>query len=298
MSSRTPPGELIYLSERKLLHLARLRGVSSAWTAREERLQAQGGSVLRAAERPPAGNWLTRRRLDPERRRREIDSLLPRLVWAMAERHGLAALDEGALGIGDGSWFHFRRSLRIGVGAADETRPRRALVLVDREPVETDGLLPSLLMHGSVRNLRTSCRDQDLVMQAGSHGPGTGTLFRRAAEVEMARETEIEAHLPTLVDRLYEGRHERGSSEELASMYETCASEDWAGALPLPQLAGGQPCEGIAHTSLLAAGHGRTVVMATPLYVRIAPAGGEPSEIERMLRRGRGVRGLLRRLRG
>jgi hypothetical protein len=307
VGSRTPPGELIYLSERKLFHLARLRGVSSAWAEREARRQTQGGPAGGGGSDHGAGGgggerssrtWFARRRLDPQRRARNIDEMLTRVVWGVAERDGLAALDDGALGIAKGGWFHFRRPLRVGVGAADDTRPSRALVLVDREPVELDGVLPSLLMHGSPRHLRALWPGEDLVEQAGRRGgPGTGTLFRRAAAVEMARETEIEGHLPTLVDRLHEGRHERGSSEELASMYETFASDDWVGALPLPQLADAAFCEGIALTSLITAGSGRTIVMASPLYVRIGPAGAELGEIESMLRHGRGIRGLLRRLR-
>ncbi len=52
-------------------------------------------------------------------------------------------------------------------------------------------------------------------------------------------------------------------------MYRFLVRHDWMSSPGLPRLLDRRPCEGLAEASLIATNDYRTVVMATPLYVRV-----------------------------
>lgn len=140
------PSEFVYISERKLLALARARGISTAWFERHLTLEGSGRLSLPL----PAGTGLSAQatagveRVQPDQHEQAIERLLDRVVRELG-REGVADLDAGTGVFTESSRFRFHRRLRFGVASGEYDPDPRALVLVDREAVEDYSLVPGLL---------------------------------------------------------------------------------------------------------------------------------------------------------
>jgi hypothetical protein len=267
VSDDTPrPSEFVYISERKLLALARGRGISTAWLERHVTLEGSGRLSLPL----PAGAGLSAQatagveRVQPDQREQAIERLLAKIVRQL-HREGVADLDARTGVFTEGGWFYFHRRLRFGVASGEYDPDLRALVLVDRVPVEDYSPVPGLLMFGSPEHLVAPYRSAQLERSPGARtGSSTGTLFRWLQTTRKSREADPEADLNELRDGL-----SLESPEAPHTMYDVLAREDWMGNPGLPRLLDRRPCEGLAEVSLIAANDHRTTVMATPLYVRV-----------------------------
>lgn len=266
-----PPGELIYLSERKLLNMARSQGLDTAWfdTDVTAQVEGQGALPLLPGTGACAGGKVIAQRVDPQpRRERAMEQALEKLLRRLS-KYELADLDAGEQGVHEGDWFRFHRRLRFGVGTDDSTGSVRALILVDQEPVDDSGIGAGLLMNGDPKHLRPPYRPDDVDDHPGHRsGSGTGRLFRWLNEAR-------EAHEKTgVADR---AAHEMGvfatdppteGGKVPVSMYNLFARDDWMTDPRFPQLVNPAACEGIAKAYLVRTWEQTTVVMGSPLYAR------------------------------
>lgn len=120
--SRQAPGEFVYLSERKLLNLARLYDEDPGWVETERTKERGANANVRFAQ---AGRRTATRSepLDPRPRDRALEALLGQML--NGPMSGLPDLDISENGVREGEWFHFRRALRFGIGMSDSlTDPR------------------------------------------------------------------------------------------------------------------------------------------------------------------------------
>jgi hypothetical protein len=268
MSSRdaSRPAEFVYISERKLFGLARAREIPVSWFEQEATFEVNGRLAVPIA--PGTGMSVRAdakaERVQPEQRERAIEQLLARVVRSL-EREGIADLDKGRGDIIDGGWFRFHRGLRFGVSSGEYDPSVCALVMVDREAVGEDGTVPGLLMFGSPQHLRPPYYSEELNNRPGARsGSATGTLFRWLQGARQALEDDPQLNL----DPLREGL----SLERLyapSTMYGLFARDDWMGKPRFPQLVDHAPCEGVARATFVAAEDALTIVMASPLYVRV-----------------------------
>jgi hypothetical protein len=173
------PSEFVYISERKLLALARARGISTAWFERHLTLEGSGRLSLPL----PPGSGLSAQatagveRVQPDQHEQAIERLLDRVVREL-DREGVTDLDAGTGVFTESSWFRFHRRLRFGVASGEYDPDLRALVLVDREAVEDYSLVPGLLMFGSPEHLLAPYRTGQLDRSPGARtSSSTGTLF-------------------------------------------------------------------------------------------------------------------------
>jgi hypothetical protein len=285
------PSEFVYISERKLLALARTRGISTAWFERHLTLEGSGRLSLPL----PAGTGLSAQatagveRVQPDQHDQAIERLLDRVVRELG-REGVADLDAGTGVFTESSWFRFHRRLRFGVASGEYDPDLRALVLVDREAVEDYSLVPGLLMFGSPEHLLAPYRTGQLNRSPGARtGSSTGTLFSWLQTTRKSLEVDPEANHNELRDGL-----SLESPDAAHTMYDVLPRDDWMGNTGLPRLLDRRPCEGLAEVSLIAADDHRTTVMATPLYVRVRQLPTTNSAIEG---RRRSLRNLLPRIR-
>jgi hypothetical protein len=278
-------GGLIYLSETKLFGVARSLGISTASTQLEMSAEATGrlslpvtpGTGLSAQARVHA------ERADPQAREQALEKLLAKVVRAI-EREGVADLDNGSGRITEAGWFRFHRALRFGIGADDNRHSVRALVLVDREPVGEDGLVPGLLMTGSPTHLRPPYYSDQLCRAPGARsGSGSGVLFIWLHDVNRIRESAPTASIDELRERLEPRPRERMNAAR--TLYGLFSQEDWMSDPHFPDIVNHSPCEGLAQASLIATDDTLTVVMASPLFVRVRalpePPGEEPQNAAR-----------------
>jgi hypothetical protein len=281
------PSEFVYISERKLLALARARGVSTAWFERHLALEGSGRLSLPLAPGTGVSARATAgvERVQPDQQEHAVERLLDKVVREL-RRDGVADLDAETGTFTEGSWFRFHRRLRFGVASGEYDPDLRALVLVDREAVEEYSLVPGLLMFGSPEHLNPPYRSGRLERSPGARtGSSTGTLFRWLQTTRKSLEADPQADLNELQDGL-----SLESQDAPHIMYSVLARHDWMGNPGLPQLLDRRPCEGLAEVSLIAADDHRTTVMATPLYVRVRQL-PEPSGA--IKGRGRSLRSLL-----
>jgi hypothetical protein len=285
------PSEFVYISERKLLALARARGISTAWFERHLTLEGSGRLSLPL----PAGTGLSAQatagveRVQPDQHEQAIERLLDRVVRELG-REGIADLDAGTGVFTESSWFRFHRRLRFGVASGEYDPDLRALVLVDREAVEDYSLVPGLLMFGSPEHLLAPYRTAQLNRSPGARtGSSTGTLFSWLQTTRKSLEVDPEANHNELRDGL-----SLESPDAAHTMYDVLARDDWMGKTGLPRLLDRRPCEGLAEVSLIAADDHRTTVMATPLYVCVRQLPTTNSAIEGSRR---SLRNLLPRIR-
>jgi hypothetical protein len=263
-------GELICLSERMLLNTAADMGIDAGWVETEQTVETGGGlslPVLRGSRKRSVRS----EPLDPRRRDRALETLLDDLL----ARLGPPDLDTSEQGVDAGGLFGFRRDLRFGLGSSDSDNSVNAFVLVDRAPVDASVFRPGLLMTGSAVHVRDPYRSDHLGDGPGRRsGSGTGRLFEWLCAVDAAR-----AEGSVLPDRpdgsIFD---ERDSSWAAVSMYNLFSRPDWMSNPRFPEIVNHAPCEGVAQASLVATHEGATVVLASPLYVRVGrgPVGSPP----------------------
>lgn len=276
-NSAPKPSGFVYISERKLLALARLRGISTAWYERHISLEGKGRLSLPL---PPgigvsAQAAANVQRVQPDQYEQAIERLLDRVVHKL-EREGLTDLDAETGMIIDGSWFYFQRRLRFGIASAEGDPDIRALVLIDRPAVDDYSARPGLLMFGSPEHLCPPYRSEKLNKSPGNRsGSRTGTLFCWLQSARELLETNPQADLNVLRDGL-----SLEDDDAPHTMYGLLVQNDWMGNPGLPEFLDHRPCEGLAEVSFIAAGDHRTTVMATPLYVRVRQLPKPHQEVE------------------
>jgi hypothetical protein len=290
MTSRGGPGpaELLYISERKLFGLARARGIAVSWFEREATFE--GAGRLAVPVMPGTGLSIKAsakaERIQPEQRERAIEQLLARVVRSL-EREGIVDLDEGRGHLTDGGWFRFHRRLRFGVSSGEYDPSLRALVMVDREAVDEGSDIPGLLMFGSPQHLRPPYYSEELNDRPGARsGSATGTLFRWLQDARHALEDDPQLNLDPLRGDLSLERPYAPSS-----MYQLFARDDWMGQPRFPELVDHASCEGVVRATFIASEDMQTIVMGSPLYVRMRAIPQVVKLIE-----GTPRRGLLTRL--
>ncbi len=259
------PAELVYVSESKLFGLARAHNLAVSWLERGTAFEGTG----RLAVPLLPGTGLSveasakAQRVHPERREEAIENLLDRVVGSL-EKDGIADLEALSGDLDDARWFRFHRRLRFGVGASEYDSSLRSLIIVDREAVAANDVIPGLLMFGSPRHLRPPYFSENLANSPGGRsGSETGTLFAWLRTADQAFD-DPEMNLDSIrADRRLE------ASNAPESMYRLFAEDDWMGNPRFPEIVNYLPCEGIARATFVAPGDTRTVVMASPLYVRV-----------------------------
>jgi hypothetical protein len=171
-----------------------------------------------------------------------------------------------------GEWFRFRRHLRFGVGAADDDHAVRALVLVDETPVDEDGAVPGLLLTGAPHHLQEPyAYDAPDGVAGARSGSGTGQLFKWLRAARDTLDEDARAGLDGPAADLFGSNPVRSSAATATSMYRLFARDDWLEP-PFPDISRPAFCEGVAIASLIMADSDLTVIMGSPLYVRVASA--------------------------
>jgi hypothetical protein len=131
-------------------------------------------------------------------------------------------------------------------------------------------------MFGDAEHLRAPYYSEELCNSPGSRsGSGTGVLFVWLQEVRRALEEDPSADLVSLRKMLAD--RPRVGGRAASTMYQLFARDDWMDNPRFPQLLHHAPCEGIAQASLVAAEETLTVVMGSPLYVRVRGIPAAPS---------------------
>jgi hypothetical protein len=262
---RQAPGELIYLSDTKLYAWAAALGIKSDHTASIE-LEGTAGARIKA---PPLDVSAQRRvqktQVDPGAEVRAKVELLERVLARLDKPANLEKNED----ILEGDLFCFHRFLRFGVGYSDAGPPIKALVVVDGEPVPRNFSRLGLLMNGSIGHVWDPYATDELRMAEGSRsGSGTERLFNWLDESRRAWEDDPVANLRTILSRTERPPH---GADNAIEMYELFARRDWLGKYLAEPVMHGAPCEGVARASFIAPGEGMTVVMGSPLYIRISP---------------------------
>lgn len=202
-------------------------------------------------------------RVHPEQREEAIENLLDRVVRYL-KKDGIADLETLSGDLDDARWFRFHRRLRFGVGASEYDSSLRSLIMVDREAVAASDVIPGLLMFGSPGHLRPPYFSEKLANSPGGRsGSETGTLFAWLRSADQAFDD------PQLNLDLIRADRRLEASDAPESMYRLFAQDDWMGNPRFPEIINHAPCEGIARATFVAPGATRTVVMASPLYVRV-----------------------------
>jgi hypothetical protein len=266
-------GELVYLSEAKLLSLASQLGVKARWFETDVAVEATGRAAapLAPGTGVSAQASVHAKRVDPRQRERSVERLLDDVVQRL-DRLVLPDLDRGGGALSERGWFRFHRRLRFGVGTDNSTRSVRELVMVDREPVVDDGYVPGLLMNGSARHLQPPFRPADPDGLTGNRsGSNTGHLFRWLHDARRALDEDPAADLDALDVPLLGGDFPRECRDLPVQMYRLFANPDWMYDRRFPQLLDHAPCEGVAQASLITRHNDTAVVMGSPLYMRARP---------------------------
>ena len=263
--SQAPPGDLVYLSPRKLYGCAAQLRIETA--ARRPDLDFEGSAEARLGL-PPVAEVSARgsargSRIDPGWE----EHLLHRHLELVVEGLGALPSLEHSETVREGEWFRFHRDLKFGVGHADAEPSIRALIVVDgaEQEMRTAGaVVPGLLMNGSVAHAT-----EELRTAAGNRsGSGTDELFIWLEKMRLASEEEPET--PSRSLRSANGAAPR-SAETALEMYGAFARDGRMQSHMAEPLMRQAPCEGIGQASFVAVGEERVLVMGSPLYVRICP---------------------------
>lgn len=169
--------------------------------------------------------------------------------------------------IREGEWFRLHRQLRAGVGCADSHQSVKALVVADEFPVPEGLSIPRLLMTGSVAHVRHPYATDELRNAPGSRsGSRTDQLFLWLVDAWEALEGDPRSGLAAVAAS---GARPPRDPWVAMSMYDLFTREGWMDPDPLPRLSIVAPCEGVAQASFVAVDENTTLVMASPLFVRI-----------------------------
>lgn len=262
-----PPGDLLYASDRKLRNLARHFGLKTVALGPDIALEGRGELELSLPPlaRATLGAKAKSTRSDPDRRDSAREKLLAD-VCKRLDAIGLADLERGEDSIYETDWFRFRRRLRFGVGHADSDRSISAFVVVDEVKVPTNTPVPGVLLNGSVAHVLPPYADDELRNSAGRRsGSGTGHLFAWLDAARRALEEDLDVDLEMLGETQFDVSSPPRHPDTAINMYSLFARDDWL----RPQLLNGAYCEGIAQASLIAPGDDLTVVLGSPLFLRI-----------------------------
>jgi hypothetical protein len=261
------PGELVYLSERKLHGLAADLRVDAGRLEPEVEFERSAGAQVKV---PPLGGLSAQGRVRGTRNdplagaRAEVE-----LLDAVLDRLGRLPDLEKREDVLEGGFFRFERFLRFGVGHSDRGPAIKALIAVDREPVPRDLSRTGLLMNGSIVHVRDPYATEELRAAPGSRsGSGTERLFNWLDEARRAWEENPPAPMREIAARTQ--GPPRGTDDAIA-MYRLFAEGGWLDEFLAEPVRRGAPCEGVARASFIAPGEEMTIVMGSPLYIRIAP---------------------------
>ncbi len=256
-------GEFVYLSERKLEQLCRTKDVkfpsrdhppteTDVSASVSARVPLFADAAIEFNRKNQAGGSIDRQ----SGLRLALKEAVDRL-----ESCGLAELDDPHVRLHRAGWFRFHRNLKFGVGSADHDYSVRALVLIDEYPVDYSETRVGLMMHGSIIHvLPPYLPDNANELEGARSGSRTGALFEWARDISESVEVSASgADFPPTPS---------GSDEDAADMYRLLSTKDWFGTR---QLTNPAPCEGVAWVTNIAVDNDTTIVMGTPLYVRMAP---------------------------
>lgn len=288
-----PPGDLVYLSERKLLNLAVHFGLKTGGLKADVDVEGSAGlsAGIPGVGKVSAKGSVRAEHTDPARRLRAVAKLLDEVVERLGGER-LPNLDSGE-DVREAGWFRFHRRLRFGVGHADVAESLRALIVVDREHVPAGLAVPGLLLNGSLAHVLAPYGSDELVEAGGARsGSGTDHLFAWLDNARRALELDPNADLDQIDASPFKPRDrtELRNTDVALDMYRLFAEERWVDLSVVPRLLHAAPCEGVAQASFVAVGEDTTVVMGSPLFLRIRAL---PEESDG---RGRRSAGRLRRL--
>jgi hypothetical protein len=274
-----PPGDLVYLSERKLSSLSAQLGVRTG--SFESRVDIEGTGGV-SAHLPPmaqvsAQATVRAAHTDPGKRERVVARQLQRVVRRLGGKR-LPDLEISER-VREAGWFRFHRNLRFGVGCDDSTETIKAFLAVDQTHVPRDQSVTGLLMNGSLAHVLPPYSTAELRNGTGSRsGSATGALFIWLDAVRRELEANPMADIQTIdIPSLHMGGSPRHPDTAI-SMYGLFSRDGWLDSPQFPQLFHGAPCEGVAQASFIAAGEETTVVMASPLYIRVRALPNAPDE--------------------
>jgi hypothetical protein len=290
-------GDLVYLSERKLNNLSVLMNLPTEILGPAKDLTVEGSAGINIGPLGHASLGLTQEstRIDLTRRERALHDRLVEVIRRL-EPGELPRLDSGRTEIAEAGWFSFHRKLRFGVGTDDGTHAVRALIAVDDEPVDPGSPYPGLLMNGSPAHVLPPYAVDSEQSTAHRSGSGSGMLFQW---LDRVRE-QLESHPRREIADLEIGEIRPSPSRERDAsaimMYGMFARLDGDHGFSFSQLLNSAPCEGVAQASLIAVDPETTVVLASPLYIRVRaldlPGADDPPLINPA--RGKRLRRFLR----
>jgi hypothetical protein len=283
------PGGFIYVSSQKRLDLAAQLDVpTGSWGSDVE---VEAGTGIEAGVPPAkvgAEGSVRAVRSDAGRSRKAVAKQLDQIIKRL-ERKGLPSLEDGEGGIKEGGWFRFHRQLRFGIGHADAMPDFKALILVDESPVPEGLAVPGLLMNGSVTHVLEPYATEELRNSPGSRsGSGSEHLFIWLDDARRAVEEDPGADLNEVQPRYLSSDRPLRDPQVAVEMYGGYALDGPRPKDPpsFPRLLAAGPCEGVAQAFYIAATEETTVVMGSPLYVRLCaiPEKREQSWLGRLFR--------------
>jgi len=264
---KRPYGDFVYASQRKLNWLAAQSGISTRRSGHMSKVE--GRAAVEAGVPSVAKVSAEGRRQETQAEVGAGERAVVELIEKVRRKLGtLPDLENGDL-IQEGEWFQFHRPLKFGVGHSDAGPPLKALVVVDREPVPMESLAPGLLMNGSVAHVLDPYATEELRSAPGSRsGSGTERLFNWLEELRQELEAAPGIPMQAVLSQMEEAPRDARTALD---MYGLFAREEWLKPYLAEPLMHGALCEGVAQGSFIAIGEEGTVVMGSPLYVRIAP---------------------------
>ncbi len=260
---RTPPGELVYLSLRKLYGCAAELGVKTGADLPDLRFERSVGGRLGL---PPvevsAAATRSGSRTEPGWEERVLEDHLGRVVARLGE---LPDLEESEA-VREGGWFRFHRPLSFGVGHADGNPSIKALIAVDARQVAPGSVVPGLLMNGSILHVRDPYATEELRSAPGSRsGSGSDRLFIWLEELRLAWEEEPDAGLRTILGHTGPPEKDGTTAWEMYGAFSE--SPEMRDHMAEPRMHEAT-CEGIGQASFVVATDELTLVLGSPLYIR------------------------------
>ncbi|HEY2716142.1 MAG TPA: SAVMC3_10250 family protein [Solirubrobacterales bacterium] len=278
---QAPPGDLIYLSERKLYGCAAYLGIDTEVSAPARETEGGVAATLGIPEvgGVSASAGTKGSRIDPGWE----EQVLERHLREVMKRIGRLPSLENAEAVEGEQWFRFHREVRFGVGYADDQPSIKALVVVDSEPVARGASVPALLLNGSVVHVRDPYATEELRAEPGNRsGSGSGRLFNWLEEMRQASEQDPHASPRLIRERAGPPADDADTALE---MYGAFADRRLPPTVMAEPLMHGAVCEGVARASFVAVGEESTLVMGSPLYVRQCPLDSEPQSEPKLLGR-------------
>jgi hypothetical protein len=264
-------GDLVYLSERKLRQLALDFKVRTGLFDGEF---VVGGEASLDAGVPPVGRVSAKGSIqanysDPAARQKAIARQLDAVVGKLGGDR-IPSLEAGDDGIREGKWFRFHRQLRFGIGHADAFPDFKALIVVDERQVSRGPSTPRLLMNGSVAHVLDPYATEEMRNAPGSRsGSSSDHLFIWLDEARRVLEEDPGADLGRFGSEYFGKNLPPRDTNTAMEMYGAFAEERLTGPPVFPRLLNGGPCEGVAQVSFVAVNATDTLVLASPLFVRV-----------------------------